>query len=58
MGHLNIPLTCIVTFMTGYLGTYPAYVETGGPPWSLHYEASGPPEAPKRVRVAALDRAA
>jgi hypothetical protein len=42
MGHLNLLLTCIVTVMTGYLGTYSAYVEPRGLPWSLDY---GPYEA-------------
>jgi hypothetical protein len=32
MGHLNRLLTCIVTVMIGYLGTYLAYVEPSGPP--------------------------
>jgi hypothetical protein len=32
MGHLNRLLTCIVTVMAGYLGTYSAYVERSGLP--------------------------
>ena len=38
MGHFNLLLTCIVTVMTGYLGTYSACVEPSGLPWSLDYE--------------------
>ena len=38
MGHLNLLLTCIVTVMTCYLGTYSAYGEPSGLPWSLDYE--------------------
>jgi hypothetical protein len=35
MEHLNLQLTCTVTVMAGYLGTYSAYVEPCGLPWSL-----------------------
>ena len=38
MEHFNLQLTCTVTVMAGYLGTYSAYVEPGGLPWSLGYE--------------------
>ena len=38
MGQLNRLLTCIVTVMAAYLGTYWAYVERSGLPWSLGYE--------------------
>jgi hypothetical protein len=26
MGHLNLLLTCVVTVMAGYLGTYSSYI--------------------------------
>jgi hypothetical protein len=32
MGQLNLPLTCVVTVIMGYLGTYSAYVEPSGLP--------------------------
>lgn len=35
MGQLNRVLTCVVAVMAGYLGTYSAYVERSGLPWSL-----------------------
>jgi hypothetical protein len=38
MGQLNRLLTCLVTVMRGYLGTYSVCVEPSGPPWSLVYE--------------------
>jgi hypothetical protein len=37
MGQLNLLLTCIVTVMTGYLGTHSAYAEPSGLPWSPDY---------------------
>jgi len=30
IGQLNLLLTCIVAVMTGYLGTYSAYIEPSG----------------------------
>jgi hypothetical protein len=38
MGQLKRLLTCVVTVMAGYFGTYSAYVERSGLPWSLGYE--------------------
>jgi hypothetical protein len=38
MEHLNLQLTCTATVMAAYLGTYSAYVEPSGLPWSLGYE--------------------
>ena len=38
MGQLNRLLTWVVTVMAGYLGTYSAYVEWSGLPWSLGYK--------------------
>jgi hypothetical protein len=32
VGQLNLPLTCVVTVIMGYLGTYSAYVEPSGLP--------------------------
>jgi hypothetical protein len=34
MGQLYLRLSCIVTSMAGYLGTYSAYVEWNGLRWS------------------------
>jgi hypothetical protein len=37
MEHLKLQLTCTVTVMAGYPGTYSA-AEPSGLPWSLGYE--------------------
>jgi hypothetical protein len=55
MGHLNLLLTCIVTVMTGYLGTYSAYVEPSGLVLQQHLVI---PEAASVMRFTGVSLAA
>jgi hypothetical protein len=51
MEHLNRLLTCVVTVMAGYSGTYSAYVERSGLPWSLGMSSTtGIPPVSRRRR--------